>query len=66
MYTNRLPFHADVAIKQYFFLTKLMYCGNTVLSELFSMFGENQRQILCVKCGVPHVCNQSKFCDALL
>jgi len=44
MYTNRLPFHADVSIKQYSFLTKQVYSGSAVLSEHFSMFGEHQRE----------------------
>ena len=43
-------------------LTKLVYSGNAVISELFSMFGEHQRELLCVKYGVLHVCNISKFC----
>ena len=53
MYTNRLPFHADVSVKQYSFLSKLMCSGNAVLSDLFSMFGEHQWKLLCVK-----------YCDA--
>ena len=47
------------------FLTKLVYSGNAVLSELFSVFGERQRELLCVKYGVPHVSNIIRSCDVV-
>jgi len=36
-----------------------------VLSELFSVFGERQRELLCVKYGVPHVSNIIRSCDVV-
>jgi len=48
MYPKRPPFHADVAIKQYSFLTKLVYnSGNAVLSELLACLANISEKTVC-------------------